>query len=451
MISRTGCSRQLVTITSHFHSYPVGYFDQIKRKRTHITRRETKKGEPPPPGREPTIWKDIILQGKPIKRVESFCYLGRILMKNGMLDAELKNRPNEMEGGYYRLNRDVFAFKQTTWTIKLQFFNSCVLSNALYGSNVWNITPKQMQAVEGQQYQLLSRLLGYTWRDKMSHVRLMEIAAMKGVIILPIEAKIRQGMMRYAGHLLRRQESEGNNSQMDLLKARIVVSKEERKGPKSHKNTYVKTMAVNLKYFGLDDKEWTRKACIEEKAAFAKYLVGDGLTHALKMWFEGERKKKMARQKAAQKERIKENPQDDGKQVVENMRIFDDRVTHILMMRRIQLEENNLPLTELAAAGRREAEMKKEKEELQEWRRQDEHDRRDARRRRRQIREESDPPPPPPPPPPQDQQPTTGPTTHHRTNNKKNNNNRIMRCHQAGAYLHHSSCRNASCRYHQYQ
>jgi hypothetical protein len=58
-----------------------------------IKKGKNKETIPPPPL---TIFEDIILHGKPIQRVETFCYLGRILNANGELDAELNNRMNRM-------------------------------------------------------------------------------------------------------------------------------------------------------------------------------------------------------------------------------------------------------------------------------------------------------------------------------------------------------------------
>jgi hypothetical protein len=93
---------------------------------------------------------NIILQNKPILNVETFCYLGRLMRWDGSLLKEIYNRIARMEQANKRLTREVFTIRYLPWNIRLSLFNSCVLSNALYGSNAWNPTLAEFRKIEGR-------------------------------------------------------------------------------------------------------------------------------------------------------------------------------------------------------------------------------------------------------------------------------------------------------------
>jgi uncharacterized protein YqgQ len=118
-------------------------------------------------------------------------------------------------------------------------------------------------------------------------------------------------MLRYAGHSLRRQEREEKNLQMDILKARIVLSKEDKiqMGKTCTRNTYIKAMRFNLEYFGLDPNTWTEMATTECKSIYRKNLIEKG-SIALTKWLDGERMKKLTVERAMARKR----GADDGAQ-----------------------------------------------------------------------------------------------------------------------------------------
>jgi len=74
---------------------------------------------------------------------------------------------------------------------KFRAFEAIVLSNALYGSATWNISVRQIARLESKQFQLVRRMLGFTWKDFISYEKLMQLAKAVGEKIVPIEGRIR--------------------------------------------------------------------------------------------------------------------------------------------------------------------------------------------------------------------------------------------------------------------
>ena len=276
----------------------------------------------------------------------------------------------------------MFTIRYLPWNIRLSLFNSCVLSNALYGSNAWNPTLAEFRKIEGRQFQLLQKLLGYEWEDKISHVQLIQIAANKGFLIIPIEVKIRQGMIRYAGHLVRRQEEEKKNIlQLDLIHARIIVPEGDQVIGKrtTTANSYNKTMQHNLKYFGLDPNTWTEMAKSENKSEFRNYLIGDGLTKAMTTWLEGERKNKEGREEYKMRNRWKTKDDEEG-QLVKEMEIYDGRIKEIIDIR-IESQKNKAKTAEEKIVAKIEKEKKEQaKKKLEDWKKLSKHARQRMRK-----------------------------------------------------------------------
>jgi len=69
---------------------------------------------------------------------------------------------------------------------KFSSFEAIVLSNALYRSATWNISISQIGRLESKQFQLVRRILGFTWKDFISYETLIELAKAVGEKVAPI-------------------------------------------------------------------------------------------------------------------------------------------------------------------------------------------------------------------------------------------------------------------------
>jgi hypothetical protein len=90
-----------------------------------------------------------------------------------------------------------------------------------YGCEVWNTTQQQMAKLEGIQYRHLRSIIGKTWRDKISHVELLQLAQIRNNknfewakppegktsrSLKSVETTIRLTRLRYAGHVMRMED-----------------------------------------------------------------------------------------------------------------------------------------------------------------------------------------------------------------------------------------------------
>ena len=108
------------------------------------------------------------------------------------------------------------------------------------------------------------------------------MAASRGAVIIPLEIKVRLGILRYVAHIRRRRETEERNIQFEMLNASLCLT-EDMIADAKEKNTtpgYAGTVRESLNMFGLDEESFTKLTKVKEKNNFRKFLLGDGLTTA---------------------------------------------------------------------------------------------------------------------------------------------------------------------------
>ena len=64
---------------------------------------------------------------------------------------------------------------------KVQVYNACVLSTLLYGSEYWTLHSHEERRLKSFHLRCLCRLLGITWRDKITNVAVLERAGTQSV------------------------------------------------------------------------------------------------------------------------------------------------------------------------------------------------------------------------------------------------------------------------------
>ena len=150
---------------------------------------------------------NITVRGIPLKVVKSFKYLGSTENNVANMSDEVDIRVQKMGSSYAILSSRLFENHYVKAKTKFRAFEAIVLSNALYGSATWNITVRQIERLESKQFQLIRRMLGFSWKDFVSYEKLMELAKAVGEEIVPIEGRIRFNRLKYLGHVERMDDS----------------------------------------------------------------------------------------------------------------------------------------------------------------------------------------------------------------------------------------------------
>ena len=250
----------------------------------------------------------IILNKVVLKRVSTFCYLGHMLNSKGTLTNEIAARASRMRSTFLSLKSSVFCNRHLPIRVKLAAFNAAVVENGLYACEVWSVTAKQMDLLDGVQHQLLKKICGFGIQSRVSKIRLIEQAARHGVVVLPVSVRIRLTKLRYGGHIARRQEyllkSEKACRQMDLLLPGVNLNVPHglvTGTAKPGKVTGATAHRSALQAAGLPVNEWSALAKQSSKADWRRLLKGKVTQNLMLPWIERQLKGKTARESAAEK------------------------------------------------------------------------------------------------------------------------------------------------------
>ena len=139
------------------------------------------------------------LQGKPLKNVNNFKYLGSYT-PSSEYDFKIRRALawvacNKLE----KIWRSSLKRK-----LKIRFFRACVESVLLYGSETWTITAKMKANINGTYTRLLRRALNVSWKDHMTNAELY------GKIPL-LSNTIKRRRLRFAGHCIRAENQPAAN------------------------------------------------------------------------------------------------------------------------------------------------------------------------------------------------------------------------------------------------
>ena len=116
-----------------------------------------------------------------LEAVNAFVYLGSTLTDNLTMELELNRRIGKAATTYARLSKRVWTNNKLSVHTKVQVYNACVLSTLLYGSECWTLHSHEERRLNSFHLRCLRRLLGITWRDKITNVAVLERAGTQSV------------------------------------------------------------------------------------------------------------------------------------------------------------------------------------------------------------------------------------------------------------------------------
>ena len=133
--------------------------------------------------------------------VDRFTYLGSTISSNLSLDAELNTRIGKAATTMARLTKRVWDNTMLTINTKMRVYQACVLSTLLYGSEAWTLYSRQEHKLNAFHLRCLRRLLGITWRDRVTNIDVLAKAGMPSMFAI-----LTQRRLRWLGHVSRMED-----------------------------------------------------------------------------------------------------------------------------------------------------------------------------------------------------------------------------------------------------
>ena len=145
----------------------------------------------------------ISIHGELLEVVDSFIYLGSSVSWDGSMRGEIKRRVQRMCAAFSRW-KGVLQNYDICVRARLLIFQSVVVSNGIYGCEVWNATNADFERLEGFHFHLLRLMLGpqVATASRTQMLEFVQQVAPK-VVVLPMEAFAMKRMLRFWGHVAR--------------------------------------------------------------------------------------------------------------------------------------------------------------------------------------------------------------------------------------------------------
>ena len=143
----------------------------------------------------------IEIDNEPIEKVDRYKYLGQTVMLDDHTREEVMIR---IKAGWSCFGRfkDILCDTRLPMSIRRRMYNQCIIPTMTYGAETWTTTKQLEQKLKTTQRAMERRMLNITIRDKIRNSEIRKQTQVKDVI-----QKIKEAKWRWAGHLIRRQDS----------------------------------------------------------------------------------------------------------------------------------------------------------------------------------------------------------------------------------------------------
>ena len=195
---------------------------------------------------EPSIYTD----GKKLKVVDKFTYLGSTINRFCSLDDEIALRLKKATGAFSALKHRVWSQRGLKKSTKLEVYNACVLTCLLYSCETWVVYRRHLKQLERFHQRCLRSILGVHWTTHTPDTEVLEKAN-----TISIEAHIHRHRLRWVGHVIRLDD---DRIPKQLLYGELSVGSRPQHKPKKRFKDCVKDSLALCK---IDNPDWEMVAC----------------------------------------------------------------------------------------------------------------------------------------------------------------------------------------------
>ena len=208
----------------------------------------------------------ITVNGKKLKVVNRFIYLGSMLSQNANIDDEVNSRTSKASSTFGRLYKNVWHRAGIRLETKLKVYRAAVLPVLLYACETWTVYRRHTKKLDHFHTLCLRKLLNIKWQDKVPDTAVLERAGMTS-----IDTMLKISQIRWAGHVVRMPD---HRIPKILLYGELQNGKRSQGGPKKRfKDSFKKS----LKDFQIDPGSWETKA--QDRTAWRSSLRSGARTY----------------------------------------------------------------------------------------------------------------------------------------------------------------------------
>ena len=144
----------------------------------------------------------ININNEPLKAVDNFGYLGSITSRDGTLNSEITSRIAKATTAFGRLTKRLWKNRNVRLSTKIAVYKAAVIPTLLYACEAWAPKKEHIRQLERFHQKSLRRITRIRWFHKITNVNVLYKCN-----ITSIEAMLDKARLRWAGHLVRMDDS----------------------------------------------------------------------------------------------------------------------------------------------------------------------------------------------------------------------------------------------------
>ena len=148
--------------------------------------------------------------GEVFEGVRKFCYLGDMINGEGGSDSASIMRVRSGWAKFRELS-GVLKGKWVNLKLKGKVYAACVRSVMIYGSETWAITGEQRERLERTEMKMVRWMCGVSLRERKTSKELRRMMGIEAIGEL-----VQRARLRWAGHVLRKENTDGVKKCMDM-------------------------------------------------------------------------------------------------------------------------------------------------------------------------------------------------------------------------------------------
>ena len=158
-------------------------------------------------------YNDISIDGETLEKVLEFIYLGSCKTVDGDCKVDINRRIARAKSKMIDL-QNIWKDKDLSMSLKLRIMKVLVWTTLNYGAEGWTLKAEDRKKIMSAEMWMYQRMLNLTWRDKRTHVSILDQLKVKRELF----GNIVKRKLTFFGHIMR---SKNNRLVPDIIQGKI--------------------------------------------------------------------------------------------------------------------------------------------------------------------------------------------------------------------------------------
>ena len=170
----------------------------------------------------------IFIEGKQLKAVELFKYLGSLVSSHASPDEEITARIGKATSAYGRLNKRLWKNRDIRLDTKISVYKAAVTTSLLFGCETWTLKKAHIAQLEKFHQSSLRKIARIRWFHRVTNYEVLERCN-----IGSIRSMLESAILRWSGHVTRMSE---DRIPKRLLYGRLASGRSTRGNHSTYRN-----------------------------------------------------------------------------------------------------------------------------------------------------------------------------------------------------------------------